>query len=238
MPLAAMTAAIGLYMRLGLPVPWQPATEPIPLIVYGASSAVGAFAIKLAQASNIHPIIAVAGHGEAYVETLITKSRGDAYVDYRKGNEAVVSGIKDALKKAGASEVKYAYDAVSEKNSYQNICEVLAKGGKITLVLPGKKYSEIPDDIQQSITQVGSVHTDVNPSSPEGKAGVKTGGKDFGFVFFRLFARGLEEKWFTPHPYRVIPGGLYGLEEGLRLLREGKVSAEKMVYRVEETSKL
>lgn len=233
-----MTAAVGLYMRLGLPVPWQPELAPIPLIVYGASSAVGAFAIKLAQASNIHPIIAVAGQGEAYVETLISRGKGDAIVDYRNGDAAVVSGIKDALKKAGASEVRYAYDAVSEKHSYQNICKVLAKGGKITLVLPGKKYPEIPGDIDQSITTVGSVHADIDPKSPEGKAGVETGSKDFGYVFFRLFSRGLQEGWFQPHPYRVIPGGLYGLEKGLGLLRDGKVSATKLVYRIEETSKL
>jgi NADPH2:quinone reductase len=35
-----MTAAVGLYLRLGLPEPWNPTTTSIPLIVYGASSAV------------------------------------------------------------------------------------------------------------------------------------------------------------------------------------------------------
>jgi hypothetical protein len=35
-----MTAAVGLYMRLGLPEPWDATTEKIPLIVYGASGAV------------------------------------------------------------------------------------------------------------------------------------------------------------------------------------------------------
>lgn len=39
-PLAAMTAAVGLYLRMGLPEPWKPAAERIPLIVYGASGAV------------------------------------------------------------------------------------------------------------------------------------------------------------------------------------------------------
>ena len=102
-------------------------TDPLPLIVYGASGAVGAFAIKLAQASNIHPIIAVAGNGETYVEKLIDRSKGDTIIDYGKGNEAVVAGIKEALKKAGQNEVRHAFDAVSENNSYQNICEVLPK---------------------------------------------------------------------------------------------------------------
>jgi NADPH2:quinone reductase len=233
-----MTSAVGLYDGLKLPVPWQPTTTPIPLIVYGAAGAVGAFAIKLAQASNIHPIIAVAGKGAPFVETLITRSKGDTIVDYRNGDAAVVSGIKDALKKAGATEVEYAYDAVSEKNSYQNICEVLAKGGKITLVLPGKPYKEIPEHIVKHITSVGVVHRAVSPDSPEGKAGIKTGTKEFGYVFFRLFSRGLEEGWFKPHPHQVIPGGLAGIEEGLNLLKDGKVSATKVVFRIDESSKL
>lgn len=230
-----MTAALGLYVRLKLPEPWHATTNSLPLIVYGASGAVGAFTIKLAQASNIHPIIAVAGNGEAYVEKLIDRSKGDTIVDYRGGNEAVVSGIKEALKKAGQNEVKHAFDAVSEKNSYQNICEVLSKDGKITLVIPGKDYKEIPDSIKKSLTTVGSSHAGFAADSPEGKAGIKTGPKDFAYVFFRLFTRGLQDGWFTPHPYKVIPGGLNGVEEGLSNLKAGKASAVKYVYRIEET---
>ena len=35
-----MTAAVGLYLRMGLPEPWSPTTTSIPLIVYGGSGAV------------------------------------------------------------------------------------------------------------------------------------------------------------------------------------------------------
>jgi NADPH:quinone reductase len=41
LPLAAMTSAIGLHLRLGLPMPWRPAKEETPLVVYGGASAVG-----------------------------------------------------------------------------------------------------------------------------------------------------------------------------------------------------
>jgi NADPH:quinone reductase len=196
----------------------------------------GAYAIKLAQLSNIHPIIAVAGRAQAFVEKLIDRHKGDTFVDYRNGDEAVISGIKDALKKAGANEVKYAFDAVSEHNSFQNISQVLAKeGSKITLVHPGKDYSEIPDHIQKSTTMVGSVHADIPTDSTKGKAGIKTGGKEFGFVFFRLFSRGLQEGWFTAHPHEVIPGGLNGVERGLANLKGGVNSATKYVFKIEDT---
>lgn len=194
----------------------------------------GAYAIKLAQQSNIHPIIAVAGRAQSFVEKLISREKGDTIVDYRKGDEAVVSGIKDALKAAGASEVKYAFDAVSEHNSFQNISQVLAKeGSKITLVLPGKDYSAIPDHIQKSNTMVGSVHQ--GPSEEQAKAGIKTGGKEFGYVYFRLFTRGLQEGWFTAHPYEVVPGGLNGVEKGLANLKNGVNSGTKYVFKIEDT---
>jgi hypothetical protein len=194
----------------------------------------GAYAIKLAQQSNIHPIIAIAGKGEAFVETLISREKGDTIVDYRKGDEAVVSGIKDALKAAGASEVKYAYDAVSEKGSYINISKVLAKeGGRITLVLPGREYPEIPDYIHKSITSVGDSHAPV--AKAKAAEGVKTGGKEFAFAFFRLFSRGLQEGWFSGHPYEVVPGGPGGVQKALTDLKAGKNSATKYVLNIEDT---
>jgi len=118
------------------------------------------------------------------------------------------------LKKARASEIKYAFDAVSEKGSYQNICRVLAtQGSKITLVLRSMDDKEIPANIEQSITMVGAVH--MAPGEKKHKAGIKTGGKEFGYVFFRLFSRGLQEGWFSPHPHEVIPGALDGVEKSL-----------------------
>ena len=130
----------------------------------------GAYAIKLAQLPNIHPIIAVAGRGSAFVEGLIDRKKGDTIVDYRKGDLAVVTGIQEALKKAGAKRVNYAFDAVSEHNSFQNLSQVLSKNdSKITLVLPGKDYNAIPEYITKSTTTVGSVH--MNPSENNTKSG-------------------------------------------------------------------
>jgi len=192
--------------------------------------AVGSYAIKLAKRSNIHPIIAVAGKAQDHVEKLIDRSKGDAIVDYRKGDEAVVSGIKEALMKAGHNEVRYAFDAVSEHNSFQNISQVLGKGGKITLVLPGSNYLAIPDYIEKTTTMVGAVHAMMlEPGSAEAE-----GGKDFGYVFFRLFGRGLQDGWLTTHPYEVIPGGLNGVEQGLANLKAGKASAVKYIFKISD----
>lgn len=221
-----MTAALGLYKHLGLPQPWTPAETRIPLIIYGGASAVGAFAIKLAVLSNIHPIITVAGNGEKYVSSLIDKSKGDAIVDYRKGDEAVIQGIRDALKAAGVSSVSYAFDAVSEHNSYQNIYQVLDPHGKITLVLPNSEDVKVPGNITQSWTMVGDVY---------GMRGVNPGDKEFGHLFFKYFGYGLQLGTFAGHPYEVVPGGLGGVETALKNLKSGKASAVKYVVRIAET---
>lgn len=231
-PLAAMTAALGVYQRLGLPLPWKPATERTPLIVYGGATAVGAFAIKLAVLSNVHPIVAVAGNGASFVESLLDKSKGDTVVDYRKGDEHVV----EALRKEAGSDVRLAFDAVSEKGSIANLDKVIVKGGKIATVLtPGMVPGGREDSGHAEIlfTLVATVHSEL---SEEAKAkGEKLGDKEFGAVMFPLLGRGLAEGWFSGHPYEVVQGGLDGLQEALGLLQAGKLSATKAVLRIGET---
>lgn len=227
-PLAAMTAAIGLFVRLGLPEPWSATEEKLKavgadggLVVYGGASAVGAFAIKLAQKAKIHPIIAVAGRGIPYVESLLDKSKGDTAIDYRKGDDAVVKEIKAAV--PSGRLLQYAYDAISEKGSFVNLARALnPNGGSLTLVLPGQDYSEIPSGIHHNVTMVGTAHSHEEV-------------RGFAFAWFRLLGQGLKEGWFSGHPYEVVPGGLAGVETAMKNLYEGKASAVKYVFRIEDT---
>ena len=75
-------------------------------------------------------------------------------------------------------------------------------------------------------TYVGDVHA-MNDATEEDK--------DFGAIYFKYLARGLEQKWLKAHNPEVVPGGLNGVEEGLRRLRDGKASAVKYVFRISET---
>lgn len=218
---------VGLYAndRLNLPQPTAPATSPIPLVVYGGSSAVGSYAIQLANRSNIHPIIAVAGRARDHVEQMLDPSKGDTIVDYRQGDDAIVREITAALRGA---KLHHALDATAGQNSFQNLSKVLEIGSsKIALVLPPEdnitkdgRWAEIPAGIMQSMTMVFSVHEEC---------------QDLGYVFCRYFSKGLEEGWFKAQPQEEIAGGLAGIESGLRRLKDGGASAVKFVYKVEGT---
>lgn len=234
-PLAAMTAAFGLYQRLSLPLPWHPTLEPLPLIIYGAASAVGSFAIQLAQQSNIHPLICVAGRGIPHVEGLIDKSKGDVVLDYREGDEKLVQNLKTAVDKAGG-KVEYAFDAVSENGSYDNICKVLDhQMGQITLVLPGKDYESIPKTVKQSLTTVGAAQLGTDLDPVQKKTGTMVGHEEFSQALFGYFARGLQRGYFKGHPFEVRKGGLNGIQSALQDLKDGKASAVKYVFRLEDT---
>lgn len=230
-PLAAMTAAIGLFHadQLALPAPWAPAQQAIPLVVYGASSAVGSYAVQLAQRANIHPLIAVAGKSAAHVEKLIDRTKGDSIVDYRQqgGKDAVAEAIRKALGPEHADSLYHAYDAISEHDSYHHLGGALAKtpseqygAAKITLVLPGKEYADLAPHVEMHMTSVGAA---------------SKGAEDFAHVYYRYLARGLQEGWFRAHPHQVVPGGLEGVQTALENLRDGKANAVKYVFRIAET---
>lgn len=218
-PLAALTSALGLYARLRLPEPWLPASDSqkTPLVIYGASSAVGSYALQLAVKSNIHPIITVAGRAKDHVEKFIDRSKGDTIIDYREGDEAVVKGLKEALR---GQKLLHAFDAVSEKGSVENLAQVLDAEGAITFVLPGKEYKGFSEKTKLSTTQVGDVHGSL---------------KDFGYVYSRYLSKGLDEGWFKAQPQEIVPGGLAGVEKGLSNLKDGTASAVKYIFKIEDT---
>ncbi|KAH7083603.1 alcohol dehydrogenase-like protein [Paraphoma chrysanthemicola] len=233
-PLAALTAAVALYHSLGLSNPWMPATTTIPILIYGASTAVGAYAIKLASRSNLHPIIAIAGKGRALVERLIDTSKGDVIIDYREGNEIMARKIREALASQGQLSIAHALDCVAEPNTLELLADVVAPKGHATFVLHERDYNVAAKTLRTSITFVGYVHT--GPFQPEPWQGINYNpegrGEDFGFIFTRLLSKGLQEGWLTPHPHELIPDGLKGLSQALKNMRDGKLSAMKYAVRI------
>lgn len=222
-PLAAMTASLALFSRLGLPEPWfkEKTWSQRPdggVLVYGAVSAVGTFAIKLLQKADIHPIICVAGRGRDFVLSHLDEKRGDVAIDYRDGERSVIDAIQNAVPEG--KSLRFALDAVSEKASFAVLCKTLDPAGSAMSVVSPVGPENCPEKIRVEFTDVGRAHKD---------------DKEFAYVWSKFLTRGLQEGWLTPHPYEVIPGGLQkGLQIALTNLKEGKASAVKYVVKVKE----
>lgn len=239
LPLCYTTAALALYQNLRLPPSFRPlpASTRHPLLIHGASSAVGAFVIKLARASNIHPILAVCDAGAPYVRTLLDGSAGDAVIDYRAGGADLVTGIQNAAREAGCEGVADAFDATTAEGSWGHLADAMGGRGKMTFVLFEWMGKGLPAGMELTQTHVGVVHggggggeEDGEKGDGEGEGKRENAVRDFAFVYLRLLTRGLRDGWMTPHPYRVVQGGLStGVEEALGELKAGKASATKYV---------
>lgn len=54
--------------------------------------------------------------------------------------------------------------------------------------------------------------------------------REHSVAFWKLADELLAQEKIAPHPVRVMPDGLVGVAAGLKMQKEGKVSAEKLVY--------
>ncbi|KAI5780404.1 chaperonin 10-like protein [Geopyxis carbonaria] len=225
LPLAYLTAVQGLYTLLGLPTPLDPRpTAPIPLLVYGAATAVGAATVKLAAAAGIGPIIAVAGRGCDFVRSILPP--GSTLIDYRAGN------VEDALRAVLAdTPCTHAIDAVSLPDTIATSANVLAPGATLGIVLPTPEGYEAPAGVDVQRFNVGWSHDmgalpGQERSCPESRALAEK--------MLKWAMTEMEAGRFEAHPTKVIEGGLKGVEKGLGMLERNEVSACKLVYRVVE----
>lgn len=236
-PLAAYTSVCALFQELQIPEPWSPLAkteEKRPLLIYGASTATGAFAIKLAAAANVHPIIAVGSKRSEFVKPFLDESKGDALVDYtvHDTEEKLIAAIQDAFKKSGAPDGRCwkAFDSVSEDSTVRLVTKAIAgppdangRKPRMTNILMKTNVEGSDTSVEVVWSMVGQVHKEDEKD------------KMLGLTWAAAFSRGLREGWLTAHPYTIGKNGLQGLSEGLKALRDGKTRAQKFLTIVGET---
>lgn len=227
-PLAALTAAVALYADMRLPLPFnledgESGSNRGPLLIYGVTTATGAFAAKLARLSGFYPIVGVAGRAAELAHSL-----ADYVIDYRKGEDAVVAEAEKILQKEGLGpKYPYVLDTVSEGGTIELTLRFLnLDGGVVATLLPPalfakeKENFKYPPGVKAISSAVVVIFNDK---------------KDFGYTWARLFSRLLQDGRFTGHPYEIVPGGLHGVIPGLQKLKNGEASGSKFVFRIEDT---
>ncbi|TGO20547.1 hypothetical protein BPAE_0286g00040 [Botrytis paeoniae] len=213
-PLMATTAALSLFRRQNLPPPWSPRADsvPLPLIIYGASSSLGTFAVRLARASNIHPIIAIAERGSWHLQPLLDPSSGDKLINYRLDTDQMIKATKVAL---GSFECHHALDAISSNGTWIPVSHMLAPSfssqspSYLSVVSGSNKYDEesIQTGVEVVYTMVGTAHTGAYKpdmvKQPSDKECVKDD-PEWVAVFSKYMSQMLVDGRLTGHPFDVI----------------------------------
>jgi hypothetical protein len=105
---------------------------------------------------------------------------------------------------------------VSELDTVELLCRCLEPhgGGKIATVNPRLRDTEvekiIPSNIQRHKVMVATAHDPAINAA-------------FASTYYRLFGKWLEEGKFKGNRFRVVPGGLAGIDSGLNEMEAGKV---------------
>jgi NADPH:quinone reductase len=226
-PLAAYTAAVGLWRNLKLPTPFdrvdeQAKIEKTPLIINGASGAVGTFALKLAGMNkSIAPIIGIAGSNAAFAQ----ENGADIILDYR--SPSIKDDITNAL---GGKKIHHAFDATNSTASTKYLLPNLSPEGRYTCTTGiSPEQRSVLDQWGGWAEQiwVGSIHDD-KPA----------GGVLFGAVMTKILEVMVNEGKLKGHPYEVVKGGLHGVLDALIKLRAGKNGNKKYVTRIADTGEV
>jgi hypothetical protein len=139
------------------------------------------------------------------------------------------------IRKYSRNSLKYVLDCISVPETMQFCYSCLGRsGGKYTALEP---YLEALHDRPNTVkrdwvlgpTVLGKKLGWPHPFGREADAEQRK----FGIEWFAIAQQLLDERKITPHPLRLIDGGLGVVFEGLDLLAKKKVSGQKLICRVE-----
>ncbi|KXX78209.1 Zinc-binding alcohol dehydrogenase domain-containing protein cipB [Madurella mycetomatis] len=216
------TAAMVLYDVLGVPLPDltvkpdQVSKTGDGILIWGGASNVGTMVIQLARQAGITVFATASAKHHDWLRSL----GAEVLVDYNSAT--VVSDVVDAAKKASIS-IALAVDVVSKPDTLRLSMEILLKagGGKNRLKLghttPWPEEVLVSEEMKTAWVSGGDVW---------GRR------QDLGaWLYGEAIPAWLANGTVIPGAYRVIDGGLEGLQTALEVLMGG-VSAEKVVVKV------
>jgi threonine dehydrogenase-like Zn-dependent dehydrogenase len=155
----------------------------------------------------------------------------DVCFDYKDSN--VVSQIKQTAK----DNLAYAIDCNSEKESVKQVCAVLTgKNPQLVTLLPGLS-SEVSSNVKEHTVIVTTIFgREIHLMGQDYKA--KPQDKVFAEKFYKILSDTLlPNGLLKPNKVTKMSGGLNAVEDGFKRMMEKKVTAEKLVYTLAETTK-
>ncbi|KAH7013246.1 chaperonin 10-like protein [Ilyonectria destructans] len=261
--MCGLTAAQGVFVRLGLPSPFASSSgalpvenrdthSPINVFIYGSSTSLGLYAAQLVRLSFLASgrKIRLIGAASASKHDFLRKApySYDALVDYRDSDWP--DKVREATAGAG---VDYAIDCISEGATVEKVHSTFGPQGRFAVFRsPGGggfdtsrlRVKPIYGAVWEGLGVEIGYNGQTIPASPPAR--------DFATKFFAFLSSGAEEGKINlePNPLRIMPGGLKRVvPDGFTLLggdgvtsrttTRGEsehmrpISAEKMVYVIE-----
>ncbi|KAJ5124463.1 uncharacterized protein N7515_008288 [Penicillium bovifimosum] len=217
------TVTQGLYQSLKLAPPTKPIKDATPILIYGGSTATGTLAIQFAKLSGYKVLTTCSPRNFDLVRSL----GADEVYDYNDA-EAPAS-----IRKSTDNKLRLVFDCISLESSAA-FCDnaISTDGGEYSALLSVNIAREnVNDRFTIAYTAMGEAFNFGDtpwPAKPEDKA------------FNENFSATVIDDLLTQgkikvHPLKVGQDGFKGVIEGLKLLKENKVSGEKLVYNVSET---
>ncbi|KAL4913079.1 hypothetical protein BDW62DRAFT_220886 [Aspergillus aurantiobrunneus] len=206
-----MTVGQSLYQSLKLALPTEPTSTPAPILIYGGSTATGALAIQFAKLSGYTVITTCSPRNFDFVKSL----GADAVFEYSDPDSA------GKIREYTDDNLKLVLDTISIESSIK-FCDnaISTRGGDYSaLLLVGIERENVNDRWTIAYTAIGEEFKFGQrhfPAKPEDKAFAE----EFAGIAEKLLAEGKVKV----HRPKVCPGGLAGVLDGLKLLKEDKSS--------------
>lgn len=217
---SAVSAMQALNIVLGLPWPdEQPVAAGTGIFIYGGSTSASLFAIQIAKIAGLRVVATCSPHSNDLV-----KSYGaDEVYNYR--DKSSVQRIKTAH-----PDLAFAFDGFGGEGSNEFCCKVVAnKNGTVVSLDPMAKSSVKGVRLETMImyTVFGRAFQLVPPIGP--KFPVKTEDRAGLARFYSMLPKLVRDQRLRAPPIKLRGKGFDKIEEGLELLRSGKVSGQKLV---------
>ncbi|KAJ1308344.1 hypothetical protein OPQ81_004054 [Rhizoctonia solani] len=226
---ALWTSIQAFYRRMRLDEPFSASPKNDWILIYGGSTSLGLFATQLAKLSGYRVITTTSPKNFSLLKSL----GADVVINYKDID------VVHQIQRATGNSLKFAFDTISEPHT-QTVCakslapapEGTTPGKVVVVLLPNKDAAALRKDV---VIHHTLIYTALGRSFAWPKIQFPASAEDRAHMasWMPKLENIVRKGQIKPNPVKLWPGGLAAVNEGFQYMREGRVSAEKIVYNVE-----
>ncbi|RVX75245.1 hypothetical protein B0A52_00597 [Exophiala mesophila] len=229
-PLAFATAVQAMFQRLALPEPTKPSKDALPILINGATSSVGVYAVQLAKLAGLFVVATGSKRNHEFLLSL----GADAVVDYNDAD------WPEQVKKLTNDKLGHVFDCISENGTPQASARAISStnGGHILTILPVKHINDsgeiekINKKIKLESTIVYTVfERELQYGAFDNHGGLTPKDRAFWEKYLALLPDLLRAGKLKANRIREM-GTIDDILKGFQEQQEGRVRAEKLVYKI------